>query len=473
MRYVPVSGLIRRKQLGDAMATPKQRIWGWFFFDWASQPYNTLLLTFIFGPYFAETARGYYIGTGMEPEAAKAAAQAYWGYGLAIASLVVMAFAPILGAIADGTGRRLVWVWFFSLFYVVGAFGLWWVKPGGEEDMLIWAVTFFGIGFIGMEFATIFTNALMPTLTAPDDIGKVSGSGFAFGYLGGLLALILMLAFFAENATTGKTLIGIDPILGLDTESREGTRFVGPLAAIWYVVFMIPFFLWVKEPATAANPLRIGAAMASLRELIRGLRFRRSFAAYLGSSLFYRDALNALYGFGGIYASNVLGWSITQIGVFGILGAVTAMGASWAGGRLDKARGPKVVITWSIIVLIVVCSVIVGMSRESLFGIAMDPASTTPDIIFYICGALIGAAGGPLQAASRTLLLRHTTPDRATEAFGLFALSGKVASFISPLLIAVVTDLSGSARIGISPVIALFLLGLVLLFWVNPRGEQA
>ena len=455
------------------MATPRQRIWGWFFFDWASQPYNTLLLTFIFGPYFAEVARGYYMGAGMEAEAAKAAAQAYWGYGLTIASLVIMVFAPILGAIADGTGRRLVWVWFFSLFYVVGAAGLWWVKPGGEADMLVWAVTFFGIGFIGMEFATIFTNALMPSLTEHDNIGQISGSGFAFGYLGGLLALILMLVFFAENATTGKTLIGIDPILGLDTESREGTRFVGPLSAIWYAVFMIPFFLWVKEPRTSTNPLRIGAALASLKELLLGLRFRRSFAAYLGSSLFYRDALNALYGFGGVYASNVLDWSITQIGVFGILGGVTAMLASWVGGRLDKALGPKVVIVWSIIVLIAVCTVIVGMSRDSLFGVAMDPASNTPDIIFYICGALIGAAGGPLQAASRTLLVRHTTPDRATEAFGLFALSGKVASFISPFLIAVVSDLSGSARIGISPVIALFLIGLVLLLWVNPKGEQA
>ena len=454
------------------MISAKKRIWGWFFFDWASQPYNTLLLTFIFGPYFAEIARGYYMGAGLEAEAAKAAAQAYWGFGLAISSVAIAIFAPILGAIADGTGRRMIWVWIFSAFYVVGSYGLWYVAPGGEQDMLFWAVACFGLGFIGMEFATIFTNSLMPSLSDHDDMGAISGSGFAFGYLGGLLALIIMLLLFAENATTGKTLLGIDPLFGLDAESREGTRAVGPFSALWYIVFMIPFFAWVKEPKTDARPLNIGAALASLVALLKSLRYRRSLSAYLVSSLFYRDALNALYGFGGVYASGVLNWSIIQIGTFGILGAITAMVASWLGGRADKRFGPKPVIAISILVLILVCFVIVGMTREGVWGIAMDPASNMPDIVFYICGGLIGAAGGTLQAASRTMMVRHTTPDRATEAFGLFALSGKVASFMAPFLIGVVTAASGSQRIGISPLIGLFLIGLVLLIWVKPRGEQ-
>ncbi len=453
------------------MATARQRIWGWYFFDWASQPYNTLLLTFIFGPYFAEIARGYYMGAGMDEEAAKAAAQAYWGWGLAIASLLVAVLAPFLGAIADGTGRRLVWVWTFSAFYVAGSAALWYVAPGGEEGMLFWAVAAFGIGFIGMEFATIFTNALMPSLSDHEDLGAISGSGFAFGYLGGLLALILMLLFFAEGADSGLTLLGREPLFGLDPEAREGTRFVGPFTAIWFVVFMIPFFLWVKEPKTDARPLHIGRAMASLRDLIRSLRYRHSLAAYLASSLFYRDALNALYGFGGVYASGVLGWSIIQIGVFGIVGAVSAMVAAWIGGRADRRFGPKPVIAACIWVLIFVCLIIVGMDRDSVWGIAMDPASGQPDLIFFACGALIGAAGGALQAASRTMMVRHTTPDHATEAFGLYALSGKVASFMAPTLIALATMASGSQRIGISPLILLFLIGFVLLLWVKPRGE--
>ncbi len=379
--------------------------------------------------------------------------------------------APVLGAIADGTGRRLVWVWVFSALYVIGATGLWWVAPGGEASMLFWAVCLFGIGFIGMEFATIFTNALMPSLTQADDLGAISGSGFAFGYLGGLLALIIMLCFFAEGAESGLTLLGADPLFGLDPEAREGTRFVGPFTAIWFVIFMIPFFLWVKEPKTDARPLHVGRAIASLKDLIRSLRYRRSLSAYLASSLFYRDALNALYGFGGVYASGVLNWSIIQIGVFGIVGAVTAMVAAFVGGRADKRFGPKPVITVSIIVLICVCIIIVGMTRESVWGMAMDPASSLPDQIFFACGALIGAAGGALQAASRTMMAWHTSPDRATEAFGLYALSGKVASFMAPGLIALATMASGSQRIGIAPLILLFLIGLLLLSFVKPKGE--
>ena len=451
------------------MISAKKRILGWYFFDWASQPYNTLLLTFIFGPYFAEVARAHYAGQGLDPQAAGAAAQAYWGYGLAAASILIALLAPLLGAIADGTGRRLVWVWVFSTLYITGSFALWWVVPG--EDSLFWAVAFFGLGFIGMEFATIFTNALLPSLGDHDDIGGISGSGFAFGYLGGVVALALMLTLFAENATTGKTLLGIDPVFGLDATAREGTRAVGPFTAIWYVVFMIPFFLWVREPATKARPLRIGAAFGSLVALITSLAHRRSLAAYLASSLFYRDALNALYGFGGVYASGVLGWSIIQIGIFGVVGAVTATVASWIGGNLDRRFGPRPVIAVCILILIAVCIIIVGMTPEAIWG--MPLAAGTADTIFFLCGALIGGAGGALQAASRTMMVRHTTPDHAAEAFGLFALSGKVASFISPFLIAIATTASGSQRIGISPLIALFIIGLILLLWVRPMGERA
>jgi UMF1 family MFS transporter len=113
------------------------------------------------------------------------------------------------------------------------------------------------------------------------------------------------------------------------------------------------------------------------------------------------------------------------------------------------------------------------MTRDSLWGIALESSGGAADQIFFACGALIGAAGGALQAASRTMMVRHTSPDRATEAFGLYALSGKVASFISPMLIAIVTMASGSQRIGMAPLIVMFLIGLILLMFVRAKGEQA
>ena len=363
------------------------------------------------------------------------------------------------------------WIWGFSALYVLGSWMLWYLTP--MQPDLFMAVIWFGIGLVGMEFTTIFTNSLMPDLTGDEDMGKISGSGSAFGYLGGILALILILLLFNENGDTGKTLIGLNPIFGLDAASREGTRAVGPFTAIWYVIFMVPFFLWVHEAKAKGTGLSLTKSLNNLWQLILSLKQRQSLAAHLISSMLYRDALNALYAMGGIYAVNILGWTITQLGIFGIIGALSATIFTWAGGKMDSARGPKPVIMLSIGVLIAVCLVVAGLSRHDFFGVPIAQGSILPDVIFYICGSGIGAAGGTLQAASRTMMVFHTTPDRSVEAFGLYALSGKATTFIGTLGVTVVTLISGSQRIGIAlPLIILFILGMVVLRWVKPMGER-
>lgn len=452
------------------MISARKRIWGWYFFDWASQPYNTLLLTFIFGPYFAEVARGYFATQGADAETAKALSQAYWTGGLTITGLIIAGLSPVLGAISDGAGRRIVWIWAFSLMYVAGSWALWWTLP--SLPSLFWPVFWFSLGFIGMELATNFTNALMPDLTGHDEMGKISGSGFAFGYVGGVLALFIVLLFFAESGETGKTFIGLSPALGLDPAMREGTRFVGPFTAVWYVVFMIPFFLWVREPVLHKPRLSVGASVAELGRSIRALANRKSLAAFLISSMFYRDSLNAVYGLGGAYASNVMGWEVVQSGIFGILAAITAALFSWMGGRFDARFGPKPVIAWSIVALILVIAVMVGLTPQAFYEVPFAEGSPLPDVIFYICGAVIGAAGGTVQAASRTLMVFHVTPETAASGFGLYGLSGKATAFLAPAMITAATLISGSARIGIAPLIGLFLIGLILLLWVNPKGEK-
>ncbi|MFV0303846.1 MAG: MFS transporter [Paracoccus sp. (in: a-proteobacteria)] len=447
----------------------RKRIWGWWFFDWASQPFATLLLTFIFSIYFGEVAKTHFITLGESATIAGVQAQTLWGSGLAVSGVIIALFAPILGAVADTTGRRMLWIWIFSAFYVSGSLCLWFLGP--VQPGLVVALIWFGIGMIGMEFATIFTNALLPALAPKEEIGRISGSGYAFGYIGGLVALVIMLLFFAENPRTGLTLIGIPPVFGLDPALREGTRFAGPFTAIWYVVFMIPFFLWVKEPRLERRPFSIGQTLSDLWLLLASLGQRPSLAAWLVSSMFSRDALNAMYAFGGIYAGTVLGWPVFLSGVFGVVSALAAAIISQLGGRADKAYGPKPVIVVSTLALIAVCVLIIGMSRSSLFGIALAEGSRLPDAIFFACGAVIGGAGGALQAASRTMMVRHTTPEKATEAFGLYALSGKATAFLAPFLIASVTAVSGNQRIGISPLIVMFLLALVLLHWVKAEGE--
>lgn len=439
--------------------TAQRRIWGWWWFDWASQPYNTLLITFIFGPYVVSV-----VGDG-------STAQAIWGYGIGAAGILIAVLSPLLGAVADRSGRRMPFIWFFSLLYVIGAWGVWYSAPA---DFNIWFVMLmFCIGLIGMEFATTFSNSMLPDLAPREDLGKVSGSGWAWGYIGGLIALVIMLTLLAENAT-GKTLIGIAPLFGLDPETREGTRAVGPLTAIWYAVFMIPFFLWVREPR---KPDAVGIGQA-LREAwpnlvasVKSLPRDRSLFAFLGSSMFYRDALNGVYTFGGIYAAGVLGWTVIDVGVFGILAITTGAIFAWLGGKMDSRLGPKPVILLNILVLTVVAVMIVFVGRESVFGVPVGPESNLPDIAFYVLGAVIGAGGGSLQAASRTMMVRQAHPDRMTEGFGLYALSGKAISFMAPLSIGFVTHLTGSQQLGILPVAGLFLIGLILLMFVRAEGR--
>ncbi|WP_238371911.1 MFS transporter [Heliomarina baculiformis] len=447
----------------------RKRIWGWWFFDWASQPFHTLLVTFIFGPYFAGVAADFYLGSGLDEKAADAQAQATWSVCLAVSGLFIGFCAPIIGALADISGRRMRWIVLFSLMYVVGAAALWGLEPDGQA--IWWIVFAFGVGFVGAEFALIFINSQLPDLGTSEEVGEISGSGFAFGYLGGLVALILVLVLLVEQGN-GKTLVGLDPIFGLDAGQMEGTRAVGPFTAIWFALFMIPYFLWFRERPRTGQRATITGAVRLVIVSISKLRARRSLGFYLGSSMFYRDALNGLYGFGGVYARLVLDWEITLIGVFGIISLISSALFSWLGGKLDKRLGPKPVIIGSILILILVCVLIVGMSREQIFGIPLAEGSLVPDIIFFGCGVLIGGLGGVLQSASRSLMVRHTDPNYPTENFGLYGLSGRATAFIAPTLIGVTTAATQSARLGVSPVIGLFVLGLFLLAWVKAEGDQ-
>ena len=453
----------------------RRSIFGWMMFDWATQPYSTLLLTFIFAPYFAEIVTNKKINLGFSEQAAAADAQSLWGIFLAISGLLIAVCAPIFGVIADNSRSHIKFICYFSVCYFVGASGLWFATPDTLNVILILAL--FSLGLFGMELATILTNAFLPTLAPLEKLGRISGSGWAIGYVGGLVAIIIALLFFAENGN-GVTILGRPPALGLNPDLREGTRAIGPLTAIWFAFFMIPFFLYVRSPPTKSPKpsMHLSTAIMMVLDTIRKLRENRSLFTYLVSSMFYRDALNGIYSFGGIYAYGVLGWSVTDIGVFGILALISGALFSWVGGIADSKFGSKKVIQLSIFTLIATTFSIVMITPDSIFGITFSRNEilgtlSRSDCAFYFCGIILGAAGGIVQSASRTMLVFQADRSKITEAFGLYAFSGKATAFLAPLLVSLFTYVFQSQRIGVLPIIGLFVIGLILLTLVNKKGR--
>jgi len=453
----------------DGRKASRRAIASWVMFDWAAQPWFTLVTTFVFGPYF--TAR-----LAADP----VSGQALWGYAAAAAGLIIAACSPILGAIADTSGARKPWIAGFSVMIVAGSVGLWFAAPGAEWAIAI-ALVAFAVGTIGNEFATVFTNAMMPDLVAEDRLGRLSGTGWAAGYVGGLVSLLLMIGFLVGDPATGKTILGTAPAFGLVPERYEGDRASGLFTAAWYVVFVIPLFLFTPDV-----PRQMGVAAAlrpGLRELgatLRGLRRDTNAARYLLANMVYTDGMVALAVFGAIYAASVFGWTSIELGLFGITLLFVGVFGSYIGGRLDDRIGPKPVVMGSLVLLALATAAFLSIGQTRVFFvIPVAPPlpgdglfASTGERIYLAIGVLIGLSVGPMQAASRTLLVRVVPLGKLTQYFGLYALTGKVTSFAGPLAVGALTTISGSQRIGISVVVAFFVVGAVLLAGVRPERME-
>lgn len=444
------------------MATKRagRAVWGWMFFDWASQPFHTLILTFTFAPYFASAVA----------ESA-VRGQELWGYAMAAGAGVIAVAAPVAGAAVDVSGPRRPWIFWFSLLYVFAAAGLWFAPPEGAN--MVFVLSCATLALIGVEMAFVFVNSLLPFTGPKEALGRISGSAWAMGYWGGLMSLAIVLCFMTPTPGGRLTLLGMEPVFGLDPELGEGARATGPLSALWYALFMIPFFLWAAD-APARGAVAVGAAARGgfqrLWRTVRALPETPSLFAYLISSMFYRDALNGFFAFGGIYAAGVLGWGAFDMGVFGIVAALAGAIGAWFGGRMDSRFGPKPVIVFTILVLVLVSLVVLSTGRNEVFFIPFEEDShsfSMSSLAFLICGAMIGAAGGALQSASRTMMTLLAPADRMTEAFGLYALAGRATGFLAPLMVAIVTGATGHQRAGFVPLILLLVAGFALMRHVS------
>jgi len=411
---------------------------GWCLYDWANSAFPTVITTFVFAAYFTKgVAANETQGTFL------------WGNAVAVAAVAIALLSPVLGAVADRTGRRKPWLAGFTLVCILATAALWTVRP--DEADVPRALVLVVIATLGFEFAGMFYNAMLPVVAPPGRMGRVSGIGWGVGYLGGLACLVV--ALFG--------LVQADPApFGLDPAEAEPVRATVLLVAVWFAVFALPIFLLVPDVARGTGE-PLGPAIADgLRQLwatLRRLKPRSQVARFLLAHMLYADGLTTLFTFGGIYAAGTFGMDFSEIIVFGIALNLTAGAGAIGFGWIDDRVGPKRAIQAALIGLM-------------LFGTL---ALVAPDKgWFWIAGMALGTFMGPAQAASRTLMARLAPPDQRAEMFGLYSLSGKATNFAGPLALGWATLAFDSQRAGMATILVFLVAGFLLLLTVKePAGR--
>ncbi len=442
----------------------------WALFDWANQPFFTIITTFIFAPYFANVLVG-------DPVKGQSA----WAFTQSTSGILIALMSPFLGAMADAGGRRKPYIFAFQLLLAVGCAGLWWAYPG-RPDLILpisWAVI---AATVGAEMSIVFNNAQLPGIVRPERIGWLSGFGWGLGYCGGLISL------FAVLAVSMPSLFGLAagdrPLFGLDPETHELERLVGPASALWLAIFVLPMFLFTPNSAGARRQSLWVAARqggASLVSTVRKLRHFRNALTYLIAFMLYNDGLAAIIAFGGVYAAATFGWSTVTLGIFGIILTVFAIPGAFLGGRLDDLIGSKRTVQLAIAGVIIATLGIVGVTETRVFYvIPAEPLSPTRGLFGSLqektlmgFALLLGFCMGPMQAASRTMIGRLAPEGMTGEFYGLFALSGRATAWMAPLAIGIVTAASGSTRIGMACVLAFLMIGFLLLWSVREERAKA
>ena len=341
--------------------TPRRGVFAWMLFDWANQPFQALIVTFIFAPWFVAEVIG-------DP----ARGQALWGAAAAIAGAIVAILAPFLGAMADLTGARKRWILACSVPFVLGCAGFWLATPGMPNPGLILVI--YAVAFIGSELGQVFINAMLPGLGP-----RRRDRPHLRLRLGARLPRRARLP--RPRPPLPRPRPGQDhdpPRHRADPRPRPGARRAGPrhrppLRRLVSRLRPPPLPLHPRRTAAAAPPASPAPPSPTSPPPSAWRGAHRSFFAFLVASMIYRDALAALFTFGGIFAAGVLGWGLFELGVFGIVAAgVGAIGA-WAGGRADRAFGPRPVIVASIWALIAVGVVALLTTRASVLGFPVAP----------------------------------------------------------------------------------------------------
>ena len=421
----------------------KKAIWAWSMYDFANQPFTTLILTFIFGKYFVEVlSENEIIGTSL------------WSLGVAITAIVVSFFSPFLGALADSGGYRKRILILSTYVCIIATIILYFFQPEQHFKILnieisvsILALIVFTIANIGFEFGTVFCNSYLSELSNNNNIGKISGFAWGLGFVGGLLSLALSLLLFDVSNNT------------------DNVRYINLLVAFWFAVFSLPTFLYLSDQKPKKNLRKhIYNSFTSIMSTFKNITSHKLILKFLIARLFYNDALVTIFAFGGVYAGHI-GFSFFEVLILGIVLNISACICSFLFGYLEDRIGVYKMLNMTLWVLFFsVLLAFLAPFFDCNKLICLPPKLTSvinPKVLFWIAGTLIGLMQGPNQSGSRSLMARLTPESKKNEFFGFYAFSGKATSFIGPLLFGILTASFGTQQAGLMIVIIFFLLGII------------
>lgn len=415
--------------------TPYNRatVWAWSLYDFANSAFTTLVVTFVYAAYFTRgIAENEVSGTVL------------WSRAVAATAIVVALLSPYVGTIADRGGYRKRFLLISTVVCIGATVALFFPGSGQTSAALFWFI----VANIAFEMGNVFYNAFLPDIAPQERIGRISGYGWALGYAGGLLCLVVALFTLIYPA---------EPLFGFSKIDGSNIRASNLLVAVWFALFSIPMFVIVRERKSPPRLEGSGLLQSTTRQFLntfREIRTYRQVFRLLLARLVYNDGLITIFAFGGIIAQNLFGFTFAEITVFGIALNLSAGLGAFLFGYLDDRIGGKKTILISL----------VGLAFATIIVIA-----SSGKIMLWIAGLMIGLLAGPNQSASRSLLGRFVPLNKENEFYGFFAFSGKATAFMGPLLLGTLTDLFDSERAGITAILLFFAVGALLLLRVDEK----
>ncbi len=419
-----------------------KEIIAWSLYDFANQPFTTLIVTFIFSKFFVEVlAKNEIVGTSL------------WSLGIAITAIFVSFLSPILGALADAGGYRKLFLIISTYVCVVATIILFFFEPdqiyligGYQLHVSIIALCLFIIANIGFEFGTVFCNSYLTDLSNSQNIGKISGYAWGLGFVGGLLSLAMSLVLFDVSDNT------------------NNVKYINLLVAIWLIVFSLPTFFYLKDQKPRKGFKRhVKSSIYSLITTFKNVSQHQSIIKFLIARLFYNDALVTIFAFGGVYAGHI-GFSFLEVLILGVVLNIAACIGSFLFGYLEDKIGVFRMLNitlWVLLASVLLAFFAPFFDCSKLICLPQSLQNViNPKVLFWIAGFFIGLMQGPNQSGSRSLMARLTPDDKKNEFFGFYAFSGKATSFIGPLLFGILTAAFGTQQAGLLIVVVFFILGI-------------